>query len=38
MEPGDFRVESAYSELDGSIRLRWQELTNCLGTDSAWMN
>ncbi len=38
MEPGDFRIESAYSELDGSIRERWQELTGCLGADSSWLN
>jgi flagellar assembly protein FliH len=37
MEPGDFRLESAYSELDGSIRARWLELTRCLGADDAWL-
>lgn len=37
MEPGDFRFESAYSELDGSIRSRWLELTSCLGADAAWL-
>ncbi len=37
MEPGDFRFESAYSELDGSIRSRWLELTSCLGADTSWL-
>jgi flagellar assembly protein FliH len=38
MEPGDFRFESAYSELDGTLQSRWEELTRCLGTDSRWLN
>jgi flagellar assembly protein FliH len=37
MEPGDFRIESAYSDLDGSVRARWVELTSCLGADVAWL-
>lgn len=37
MEPGDFRFESTYSELDGTIRARWEELTRCLGSDSTWL-
>ena len=37
MEPGDFRFESAFSELDGSIRSRWMELTSCLGADTSWL-
>ncbi len=38
MEPGDFRFESTYSELDGSIKSRWFELTSCLGADSTWIS
>jgi flagellar assembly protein FliH len=37
MEPGDFRFESAYSDLDGSIKSRWLELTSCLGADDSWI-
>jgi len=37
MEPGDFRFESTYSELDGTIQTRWEELTRCLGTESGWL-
>lgn len=37
MEPGDFRFESAYSELDGRIRTRWVELSSCLGADESWL-
>jgi len=37
MEPGDFRIESAYSDLDGSIKSRWLELTSCLGADTTWL-
>ncbi len=37
MEPGDFRFESAYSDLDGSVRSRWLELTSCLGADTSWL-
>lgn len=37
MEPGDFRFESAYSDLDGSIKQRWLELTSCLGADASWL-
>lgn len=38
MEPGSFRFESTYSELDGNLRTRWQEITDCLGVDEAWLN
>lgn len=38
MEPGGFRFESSYSELDGSLRTRWQEITECLGTDDSWLS
>ncbi|OYY94323.1 MAG: hypothetical protein B7Y41_08365 [Hydrogenophilales bacterium 28-61-23] len=37
MEPGDFRFESTYSDLDGSIKARWLELTSCLGADDSWL-
>ncbi len=39
MEPGSFRFESTYSELDGSLRTRWQEITECLGVDDdSWLS
>lgn len=38
MEPGSFRFESSYSELDGSLRTRWQEITECLGIDDTWLS
>lgn len=38
MEPGSFRFESTYSELDGSLRARWQEITDCLGADETWLS
>lgn len=38
MEPGGFRIESAYSELDGSLKTRWLEITDCLGADESWMS
>lgn len=38
MEHGSFRFESAYSELDGSLRTRWQEITECLGVDDTWLS
>lgn len=38
LEPGSFRFESTYSELDGSLRTRWQEITECLGIDDdSWL-
>ncbi len=38
MEPGSFRFESTYSELDGALRTRWREVTECLGIDDdSWM-
>lgn len=37
IEPGSFRFESAYNELDGSIQARWLELTRCLGSDTSWL-
>lgn len=37
MERGSFRFESSYSELDGSLRTRWQEITECLGIDETWL-
>jgi len=39
MEPGSFRFESTYSELDGSLRARWREITECLGVDDdSWLS
>ncbi len=38
MEPGSFRFESAYSELDGSLLTRWREITECLGVDDTWLS
>ncbi len=38
MEPGSFRFESSYSELDGSLHTRWQEITECLGIDDTWLS
>jgi flagellar assembly protein FliH len=37
MEPGSFRLEGTFNELDGSIQARWTELTRCLGTDTEWL-
>ncbi len=37
MEPGDFRFESAQSEVEGSLRTRWQEIVECLGADARWL-
>jgi len=37
LEPGSFRFEGAFNELDGSIQARWQELTSCLGADTSWL-
>jgi flagellar assembly protein FliH len=37
IEPGSFRFESAYNELDGSIEARWLELTRCLGSETSWL-
>ncbi|PIV87847.1 MAG: hypothetical protein COW48_09410 [Hydrogenophilales bacterium CG17_big_fil_post_rev_8_21_14_2_50_63_12] len=38
MSPGGFRFESAHSELDASLETRWREITNCLGTETAWLD
>jgi flagellar assembly protein FliH len=39
MERGGFRLESAYSEMDGSLRARWREITDCLGIDDdSWLS
>ncbi|HNA28728.1 MAG TPA: flagellar assembly protein FliH [Thiobacillaceae bacterium] len=38
LEPGSFRFESSYSELDGSLLSRWKEITECLGVDDAWLS
>ncbi|MEW5789326.1 MAG: flagellar assembly protein FliH [Pseudomonadota bacterium] len=38
LEPGAFRFESAYSELDGTLTTRWQEIAECLGADGKWLS
>lgn len=39
LEPGSFRFESSHSELDGSLRARWREITECLGVDDdSWLS
>lgn len=38
LDPGSFRFESAYSELDGNLEIRWREIVDCLGADSQWMS
>lgn len=38
LEPGSFRFESAYSELDGTLATRWREITDCLGADETWLS
>ena len=39
MEPGSFRFESTYSELDGNLRARWREIAECLGIDDdTWLS
>jgi flagellar assembly protein FliH len=37
VERGGFRIESSNSEVDGELPIRWQEIVDCLGTDSAWL-
>jgi flagellar assembly protein FliH len=37
MERGGFRIETTNSEVDGELPIRWQEIVDCLGTDSAWL-
>jgi len=38
MEPGGFRFESAHSELDASMKARWREIAECLGTKTEWLD
>lgn len=39
IEPGGFRLESTHSEMDGSLRTRWREITECLGVDDdSWLS
>ncbi|HNQ04484.1 MAG TPA: flagellar assembly protein FliH [Thiobacillaceae bacterium] len=38
MEPGGFRFESSLSELDASLRTRWREIAECLGTNTEWLS
>ncbi len=37
VERGGFRIETNNSEVDGELPIRWQEIVDCLGTDSAWL-
>jgi flagellar assembly protein FliH len=37
MEPGDFRFDSTFTELDGTLRTRWQELIANLDADPSWL-
>jgi flagellar assembly protein FliH len=37
VERGGFRIETNTSEVDGELPVRWQEIVDCLGTDSAWL-
>jgi flagellar assembly protein FliH len=38
MEPGGFRFESAHSALDGSMKVRWREVVECLGANTEWLD
>jgi flagellar assembly protein FliH len=38
MERGGFRIESNYSEVDGELPIRWQEIIDCLGADDSWLD
>jgi flagellar assembly protein FliH len=38
IERGGFRIESSHSEVDGELPARWQEIIDCLGTDSTWLD
>jgi flagellar assembly protein FliH len=38
MERGSFRIESSQSEVDGDLQTRWQEIVDCLGADSRWLD
>ena len=38
MERGGFRIETANSEMDGDLPVRWQEIIDCLGTDNGWLD
>lgn len=37
IERGGFKIESSHSELDGELAVRWQEIIDCLGTDTGWL-
>ena len=37
LEPGGFRFESAHSALDASMKVRWREIAECLGANTAWL-
>ncbi len=34
---GGFRLQTNYSEVDGQLATRWQEIVECLGSDDAWL-
>lgn len=38
IERGGFRIETSHSEMDGELSVRWQEIIDCLGTDSTWLD
>lgn len=37
IERGGFRLESNHSEVDGQLPIRWREIVDCLGSDTAWL-
>jgi len=37
LERGSFRIESSQSEVEGDLQTRWQEIVDCLGTDTTWL-
>lgn len=38
IERGGFRIETSHSEVDGELPTRWQEIIDCLGSDSTWLD
>lgn len=36
LEPGGFRIENAYGEMDARIEKRWQDIISALGADTLW--
>ena len=37
VERGGFKIESSHCEVDGELPARWQEIIDCLGTDTSWL-